>query len=215
VTADREQKKVRRWAARFGPIVIGMLARTWRVAAVNTRSIEALRDRSQPFIFAFWHAHMLPLVWQHREERVAVLISTHADGEIIARICDALGYRTIRGSTSRGGARALVEITRTLERGIEVAITPDGPRGPPRSIAPGVLYAAQRAKAPIVPIYVHASRAWHLATWDSFMIPKPFARLTIRYGEPLFVATGDGGPTLDEESERLGSAFNALASGGD
>ena len=109
-----------------------------------------------------------------------MLISTHADGEIIARICEALGYRTIRGSTSRGGARALVEITRTLERGIEVAITPDGPRGPPHSIAPGTLYAAQRSNAPIVPIYVHASRAWHLATWDSFMIPKPFARLTIR-----------------------------------
>lgn len=202
-----------RWAARLGPLVIAMLARTWRVATVNTRSFEALRDRSQPFVFAFWHAHMLPLVWQHREEKVAVLISTHDDGEMIARICEALGYRTIRGSTSRGGARALVEIARSLERGIEVAITPDGPRGPPRSIAPGVLYAARRAKAPIVPIYVHASRAWHLATWDSFMIPKPFARLTISYGEPLFVDTVDAAPMLAQETQRLGSALDALACG--
>jgi lysophospholipid acyltransferase (LPLAT)-like uncharacterized protein len=203
-----------RWGARFGPLVIGILARTWRVATVNTHSFDSLRQRSQPFIFALWHAHMLPLVWQHREEKVAVLISRHADGEIIARICEALGYRTIRGSTSRGGARALVEITRTLARGIEVAITPDGPRGPPHSIAPGTLYAAHRAKAPIVPVYVHASRAWHLATWDSFMIPKPFARLTIRYGDPIFVQAVQAGSTLDQETERLESALNLLASAG-
>ncbi len=215
MTSDRARRKLRRvrWAARVGPVVIGMLARTWRVSAMNTKAFEGLRHAAQPFVFAFWHAQILPLVWQHRDERVAVLISTHADGEIIARICEALGHRTIRGSTSRGGARALVEIARMLKHGTEVAITPDGPRGPPHSIAPGVLYAAHRANAPIVPIHVHASRAWHLATWDRFMIPKPFARLTIRYGDPLFVDGIEGGAALDREIQRLGSALHALASG--
>ncbi|MGH7710724.1 MAG: lysophospholipid acyltransferase family protein, partial [Gemmatimonadaceae bacterium] len=165
---DRERRKQRkiRWAARLGPVVIGMLARTWRIDALNQQSFRVRQRAGQPVIFAFWHATMLPLLWQHRHEGVAVLISAHSDGEIIARICEALGYRTIRGSTSRGGARALVELTRALEDGVAVAITPDGPRGPVHSVAPGIVYASQRTQVPIIPIGVRASRAWRLATWD-------------------------------------------------
>lgn len=211
---EREQKKQRRirWAARLGPVLVRTLARTWRVSAINQRGFQEHRRARQPVIFAFWHAHMLPLVWQHRDEGVAVLISQHADGEIIARICEALGYRTVRGSTSRGGARALVELDRQLEQGIDVAITPDGPRGPALSIAPGVVYAAQRANAPIIPIDVRASRAWRLRTWDRFMIPKPFARVTIRYGDPHEVPNAKGGHSLEREAERLGAVMHELAS---
>jgi lysophospholipid acyltransferase (LPLAT)-like uncharacterized protein len=153
------------------------------------------------------------LLWQHRNEGVAVLISTHADGEIIARICEAFGYRTIRGSTSRGGARALVEIARTLEGGVDVAITPDGPRGPVHTVAPGTLYAAQRAQAPVIAIGVHASRAWRLSTWDRFMIPKPFARITVKYG--AFIAPNERDDALMElEAERLASMLQQLGAGG-
>jgi len=214
VSDEREQKKERRirWAARLGPILVRTLARTWRISAINQRGFQERRRARQPVIFAFWHAQMLPLVWQHRDEGVAVLISQHADGEIIARICEALGYRTVRGSTSRGGVRALVEIDRQLEQGIDVAFTPDGPRGPARTIAPGVVYAAQRANAPIIPIDVRASRAWRLNTWDRFMIPKPFARVTIRYGDPHEVPSKEKGGNVDAETERLASTFEALAS---
>ncbi|MGQ0639415.1 MAG: lysophospholipid acyltransferase family protein [Gemmatimonadaceae bacterium] len=214
MSSDRQRRKERkvRWAARLGPAVIAMLARTWRIATVNTQSFETRREATRPVIFAFWHANMLPLLWQHRGQGAAVLISTHSDGEIIARICEALGYRTIRGSTSRGGARALVELVRALDSGIDVAITPVGPRGPAHSIAPGVVYTAQRADVPIIPTQVHASRAWRLKTWDRFMIPKPFARITIRYGDPLIVPTSAQGVTLEHESERLGAALHELAS---
>jgi lysophospholipid acyltransferase (LPLAT)-like uncharacterized protein len=194
--------------------LIRMLARSWRITAVNAQSFEGRRQAAQPVIFAFWHANILPLLWQHRGEGVAVLISMHADGEIIARICEALGYRTIRGSTSRGGARALVELVRALQSGTDVAITPDGPRGPVHTIAPGVVYTAQRAAAPIIPIQVHASRAWRLQTWDRFMIPKPFARITIRYGAAQVVANTGEGSTIQAESARLGSALHELAAAG-
>ncbi len=211
---DRERRRQRkiRWAARLGPAVVGLLARTWRIQAINQQSFQSRRIGAQPVIFAFWHANMLPLLWQHRDEGVAVLVSTHADGEIIARICEALGYRTIRGSTSRGGARALVEMTRVLEQGVEIAVTPDGPRGPAQTVAPGVVYAAQRAAVPIVPIAVQASRAWRLSTWDRFMIPKPFARITIRYGSLHPVPNVDSGATIEREAERLGAVLHELAS---
>lgn len=211
---DRERRRQRkiRWAGRLGPAVVGLLARTWRIRTINPQSFQSRRVGAQPVIFAFWHANMLPLLWQHRDEGVAVLISTHADGEIIARICEALGYRTIRGSTSRGGAKALVEMTRVLEQGLEVAITPDGPRGPAQTVAPGVVYAAQRANVPIVPIAVTASRAWHLSTWDRFMIPKPFARITINYGSLHQVPNVENGDAIEHEAERLGAIMHGLAS---
>ncbi|HJU75821.1 MAG TPA: DUF374 domain-containing protein, partial [Gemmatimonadaceae bacterium] len=118
--------------------------------------------------------------------------------------------KTIRGSTSRGGAKALVEIARTLGRGIEVAITPDGPRGPVHTIAPGVVYAARRANVPVIPIGVRASNAWRLNTWDRFMIPKPFARITIEYGDEFVARADEAGGDIDKDSERLGAAFRAL-----
>ncbi len=213
MTDERERKNQRRirWAARLGPVLVRTLARTWRVVAINQQAFQERRRARQPVIFAFWHAKILPLVWQHRDEGVAVLISQHSDGEIIARICEALGHRTVRGSTSRGGARALVEITRLLDQGIDVAFTPDGPRGPAHTIAPGVLYAAQRSDAAIIPIDVRASRAWRLNTWDRFVIPKPFARVTIRYGDPHLVPSAQQGNTIESETERLAATFAALA----
>lgn len=214
MSEERERRKQRRisWAARLGPMLVALIGRTWRFERINTEVFEQRRRARQPVIFAFWHANMLGLLWQHRREGIAVLISQHADGEIIARICEALGYRTVRGSTSRGGARALVEIRKVLEQGGEVAITPDGPRGPAHRIAPGVVYAAQRANVPIIPIDVRASRAWHLRTWDRFMIPKPFARITIRYGELHRVPNVDNGVAIEREAERLGSVLRELAS---
>jgi lysophospholipid acyltransferase (LPLAT)-like uncharacterized protein len=211
--ARRRERRIR-WAARLGPFVLATLARTWRLTVLNAESWRARRRAGQPVLFAFWHAQMLPLLWQHRNEQVAVLISTHSDGEIVARICEALGFRTIRGSSTRGGARALVEMTRALQQGIDVAVTPDGPRGPAETVAPGVVYVAQRAAVPVTTIAVQASRAWRLRTWDRFMIPKPFARITIRYGGPEPIAPLDTEAAVASEAERLGRHLQALGGAG-
>lgn len=193
VDEAQRRKEVRRarqvkWGVRVGLIVLRLLAATWRVRALNAESYQARRRAARPFVFAFWHGGMLPLLWRHRGEQAAVLISLHKDGEIIARICQSLGFRTVRGSTTRGGGRALLGLVRELEAGHEVAVTPDGPKGPRHHFAPGALVAAQRAKVPIVPIGVHCASAWHLKSWDRFMIPRPFARVTVVYGDPEFVA---------------------------
>lgn len=170
-----------------GGNVLRALSKTWRYRAINDQPVKDLRKAGTPILFALWHGQMLPLLWYHRNQGVAVVVSEHSDGEIIARILEWMGYRLIRGSTSRGADRALLGIVRTLKDGNDVAITPDGPRGPARQFAQGAIVAANRAKAPVVPALAHVDRAWILSSWDGFVIPKPFARITIAYGPPTYV----------------------------
>lgn len=165
-----------------GGAAIRALAATWRYRIVGGESLQRLRDDRTPFIFTLWHGEMLPLLWHHRNEGVAALVSEHNDGEIIARVIERIGYKLVRGSTSQGGGRALLGVVRALKEGDNVAITPDGPRGPRHKFAPGALIAANRADAPILPIVAHVDRFWQLSSWDGFIIPKPFARVTIGYG---------------------------------
>jgi lysophospholipid acyltransferase (LPLAT)-like uncharacterized protein len=178
--------------------MVRVLGRTWRVRVGNDGPWRRLREDGTAFIFVFWHGQMLPLLYVHRDEGVTVLISEHGDGEIIARVASSLGYRTLRGSTSRGAARALIEMTKAVERGAELAITPDGPRGPARSVAPGAVAVAQRTGAPIVPVGVSVRGGWHLKSWDRFVIPRPFSRIHVVYGDPFTVERVSAREAADE-----------------
>jgi lysophospholipid acyltransferase (LPLAT)-like uncharacterized protein len=202
------------WRSRLtlllGKGALGALARTWRFRVLNAESLRELRATRQPLIFSLWHGHLLPLLWFHKREGVSILISEHRDGEFIARTAQWLGYGLIRGSTTRGAERALLSLVRELEAGREVAITPDGPRGPARSFAPGALIAAQRSGAPILPVAASADRAWRLGSWDRFVIPKPFARITIAYGDPTTVDATSARAAANE-GPRFEALMNAAA----
>ena len=167
-------------------------------------------------LFTLWHGQMLPILWQHRDQGIAILISEHRDGEIIAQVAARFGCRSIRGSTTRGGSRALLALARELEEGRDAAITPDGPRGPAHSFAPGALVAAQRSGKPMLLIGVHAANAWRLRSWDGFMIPKPFSRVTVAYTGPVYVSAA--GPReaaeLAEEYQRRMNDTVRLAENG-
>jgi len=184
--AAARDRRVRR-AVGGGTALLQLLARTWRFRWANPELLGELRARRQPVIFACWHGELLPLLWSHRGQGISVLVSEHSDGEIIARIAQRIGFGAVRGSTSRGGGRALLSMVRVLGEGGDIAITPDGPRGPAHSYAPGALIAAQRAGVPILPAAVHVDRAWRLRSWDQFLIPRPFARITVAYGPPTLV----------------------------
>jgi len=175
----------------IGGAILRLLATTWRFDVRNEAAIRSLRKENRPFIFSLWHGQLLPLLWHHRHQGIAILVSEHRDGELVARVAQSLGYRLIRGSTSRGGERALLGLVRDLREGREVAVTPDGPRGPACRYAAGALIAAHRAGAPILPIAAHAAGALRLKSWDRFLIPKPFARVTVAYGNPVYVVAGD------------------------
>jgi len=204
VTVDRV-----RWIARVGTALIRLLAMTWRVRVENDAELRAARASGRRVIFTLWHGELLPLLWHHRGEGIAVVISEHRDGEIIAQIAERLGYATVRGSSSRGASRALIGLVRALESGLDVAVTPDGPRGPAHVFAPGAAIAAQRTGAPLALIRATASRAWRLKSWDRFLVPKPFAQVRVVYG-PLTFVEAPSPREATEQVPRLQAALDAI-----
>ncbi|MFI5250439.1 MAG: lysophospholipid acyltransferase family protein [Gemmatimonadales bacterium] len=174
-----------RVAVAAGTAVIRLLAATWRFRQLNYGPVGAFREQRRAAIYAFWHAQMLPFLALHRHENAAVLVSVHRDGERITHAAARFGFRAIRGSTSRGAAGALRRLVRALHDGLEVVVTPDGPRGPAEQFAAGTLIAAQQAGVPVVLMAAAAHRAWRLGSWDRFMIPKPWTRITVAYSEPM------------------------------
>ena len=193
-----------------GAAILRMLAATWRVRVTNPAIVDELRRRKQPFVHVLWHGQLLPLLWAHRDRGISVIISEHRDGELIARVARKLGCRTVRGSTSRGAARALLGACREIEAGHDLAITVDGPRGPAGTVAPGALVISQRTEAPLVPTAASASRAWRLKSWDRFMIPKPFARVIVTYGEPITVRA-DSARDAAGDADRVRLAMEAAS----
>ena len=149
-------------------------------------------------LYAFWHCMMLIPAYVGRKSKIQVLISQHSDGEYIARVIQRLGFGVIRGSTTRGGMRAVKALVDKIREGYSVAITPDGPRGPRFVVQPGSIYLGKKTQLPIIPTVVGLSSYWALPSWDKFRIPKPFSRALMLYGEPIHIP-----PNLsDEELER-------------
>jgi lysophospholipid acyltransferase (LPLAT)-like uncharacterized protein len=180
------------------------------VRVENDAELRAARASGQRVIFTLWHGELLPLLWHHRGEPIAVIVSEHRDGEIIARIAERFGYATIRGSSSRGASRALIGLMRALEAGYNGAVTADGPRGPAHVFAPGAAIAAQRTGAPIIPVRASASRAWRLRSWDRFLVPKPFAQVRVVYGATIPVRAATPRDAA-EQAPALGTLLDALA----
>ena len=203
-----DTRKVR-WSVRLGVWAIRALASTWRMQTANGEPLAEARRSGRRVIFALWHGELLPLLWHQRGENVAIVISEHRDGEIVAQIAESLGYSTVRGSSSTGGSRALIGLMREIDAGRDGAITPDGPRGPARGFAPGAAVAAQRTGALIAPIRAHASRAWRLKSWDRFLIPKPFARVLVSFG-PLTGVPASSPREAAEHAPRLQAILDAV-----
>lgn len=186
-----------RWAepiaAAVGPFALQALAATWRFRVRGGEHLRTLRQARRPFVFVLWHSRILPLLFHHRNEEIVLLISRHRDGQYLANLAERWGYRSVRGSTKRGGEVGLLGVVRALQGGAEVAITPDGPRGPAERVQPGAVAAAQHAGAALLPIGARPSSAWWLGSWDRMCIPKPFAGVEVVYGPPIEVASGKEG----------------------
>lgn len=179
-------------AAVAGPLV-SLLARSWRIESRGEERWRALAEAGKPHVFLLWHDALLPLLWKHRGRGVTIVVSEARDGEYLAAYARRIGYREARGSSSRGGVRALVGAVKALRAGGVAAFTPDGPRGPRRTFKGGVLLAAQKGQAAVVPLHAGADRAWRLHSWDRFLLPKPFARVRIAYGPVFEVGPGEAG----------------------
>jgi lysophospholipid acyltransferase (LPLAT)-like uncharacterized protein len=158
----------------------------WRVDGLH--HYDAIVAAGQQPIMAFWHGRILPATLFFRNRGIVVMISQNFDGEWITRVIERFGYDTARGSTSRGGSRALVQLRRELTAGKPVGFTLDGPRGPARVAQAGAIFLAGATGYPILPFHFEASSAWTLNSWDRTQIPKPFATVALTVGEPMRVA---------------------------
>jgi lysophospholipid acyltransferase (LPLAT)-like uncharacterized protein len=210
-----------RWiapAAWAGSIFIRSLRRTVRLRFHGEALVRSWEAADQRFLLAFWHRHLLLMRYAYRGRRMSVLVSRSKDGELIARVMRHLGIGTSRGSTSRGGSSGLREMLRAARSGSDLAITPDGPRGPLREVQPGVVLLAAAAGLPLVPVAIAARRAIQLASWDRMPVPLPGSRVEIVYGEPLRLPRT---ATVEEWAPRIRAALlgaearaEALAAGG-
>ncbi len=148
-------------------------------------------EKDRPVFIALYHGELLPLtLYGAFRPKLATLVSRHADGEIIARVLQRLGYHTVRGSTDegryKGGSRALREIISLVREGYNIALTVDGPKGPCCKVKEGIIYAAWFTKRPIYPVRI-GIKGFTLPTWDRFKVPLPFSELEIRLGNPIWV----------------------------
>jgi len=147
----------------------------------HARPAEDPPTSGRPLLYLFWHENLLLPAYTHSSAKIAVLVSQHRDGELIAQIVRMLRGLTIRGSTTRGGAAAMREMLRR-GRGRHLAITPDGPRGPRRVLQDGAIYLASRTGMAVVPVGCAYRDAWRMRSWDRFAIPKPGTRAVCRVG---------------------------------
>lgn len=191
----------------IGYLFIWFIGFTSRIQVVNNGIIEKLEKENKNFIYAFWHGRQLFLVYSHRFRKINILISQSQDGQLIANITRLFGFKSVRGSSTRGGMRALVELIHRAQKGNILAFTPDGPKGPYAQVQPGVLYVAQKTGLPIVPLTFSAKRKKKLSNWDKFIIPYPFNRIIVANGTPLFVQKDED---LQVKKKELELALNNL-----
>ena len=173
--------------AAVGPPLIAALGRTLRWQVEGYEHYDAIRRQGKQPIFAFWHGRILPATWFWRDRDIVVMTSENFDGEWIARIIRRFGYGVARGSTSRGGARALAQLRREMYAGKSAAFTLDGPRGPARMAQPGAVWLSALTGNPILPFHIEAARYWAANSWDRTQMPKPFSRVAVAIGEPVCV----------------------------
>ena len=189
--------------------LLAVLCRTYRWRVDGADHYHAITAAGQQPILALWHGRILPGLHYFRDRGVVVITSQNFDGEWIARILHKFGFGTARGSTSRGGARALVQLRRDLAAGRPAAFTVDGPRGPARTVQPGVVFLAGATGQPILPYHIEADRYWTLRSWDRTQIPKPFSRVALAIGEPIIVE-GTHDAVLERKVTEVGTALQLL-----
>ena len=196
VKKKKRRPKKRKWKRTLRNFVVGavgpVLLRIW-TWTLRIRYVDVKHQHNgMPWgrthgVYVFWHQRMLVFAALYRNSDVRILISQHGDGDMIARVVERLGFRPVRGSSTRGGTRAILEILRQKTEDFTIAITPDGPRGPRHVFQEGAIYLASRTGLPIYPVVVSFKRHAKLPTWDGFILPCPFTATVVRLGKPFEV----------------------------
>jgi lysophospholipid acyltransferase (LPLAT)-like uncharacterized protein len=208
---DSRRKRLEAAAiASIGHKAIAALGATLKWRTEGLEHLDAIRLQGRQPIMAFWHGRILPATYYFRGRGIVVITSENFDGEWTAGIIERFGYGTARGSTSRGGLKALLQLKRDTAEGKPAGFTLDGPRGPARVAQPGAVWLAKATGNPVLPFHLEASRHWTLGSWDRTQIPKPFSTVSIAMGEPFDVPSDASEGDLEAARTLLESRLVAL-----
>lgn len=202
-----------RWLIAFGFRLLQVWARTLRYQ-IDDRAALISNPVRENYIGSLWHNRLLLISYvlkrfaPHRPG--AGLISASRDGDLVADLTQRFGFDVVRGSSSRMGASAILEMSNVLASGRDLLITPDGPRGPAYELGPGIIFLAQKSGAPVLPINLEYSNCWRLKSWDRFILPRPFSKVRVIFGSPHRVGSTSTPEEFETERLRLQSAMMAL-----
>ena len=206
-------KKTKTWLVKkLTWLMIETIVLGSRVSVSGNEEINELRKKNLPLIFIFWHRHILLVIHQFKNTGARPLISLSSDGELVAAVAEEFAMKPIRGSSSKGGARAFLQMVRCVQKeNAQVLITADGPKGPARQVKDGTVQLALKTNAYVIPISWSGSRVKILEkSWDRFLIPLPFGRIHFAYGQPLQI-TGSGDPhSIHQAADMLAVKLNQL-----
>jgi|LSQX01.1.fsa_nt_gb lysophospholipid acyltransferase (LPLAT)-like uncharacterized protein len=185
----KNKRRMPKWLAFLAACLVKCWSLTYRVTIKDRYKLLEMK-RDWPFVGTIWHNRLLfisPLIPREVLKRCAVLISASRDGEYISTFIKFFGMKVVRGSSSRGGFRAFLDLRSSLRDGFTTVLTLDGPRGPKYEPHLGAVVLAQQTRCPLVPISVNAKRRWNLKSWDRMQIPYPFSKVEIVIGKPIHV----------------------------
>ena len=195
-------------------LLINAIIKTCTLEVKGAERVLPLLEGEKPVIYIFWHRHIFVNIYKFKNTGASPLISMSQDGELVAQVAEEFGMEPVRGSSSRGGARAFLEMVNAIRgktANREILITADGPKGPARQLKDGAVVLAQKTGAVLVPIAWHASRVKVFEkSWDQFMIPKPFGKILFQYGEPVTIPRRIGKEEICNEREKLEHRLNDL-----
>jgi lysophospholipid acyltransferase (LPLAT)-like uncharacterized protein len=198
-----------------GAAVIRMLAWTWRIQVRGREHVESARRIHPRIVFAFWHGRLLPLIRVHRGENARVLASEHEDGELLGRTIRYFGFGHVRGSSTRGGTKAILALAEASDAGYDVGVTVDGPRGPRFEVKPGVVEVAKLTGCAMIPVTTSSRRHRVFGSWDAFELPAPFTRVMVTYGPPVAVPRDADRDLMEEKRRELEASLRAITDASD
>ena len=194
--------------------LITLLGRSWRFEVLAEEGVTPAFHGFDPSreIYCFWHQCVFACAWYYRSTHATILISQSFDGELITRTLELFGYRTVRGSSSRGGGEGLLALRRVLDENTPAIFTADGPRGPIYRAKLGPIKLAQMTGAPIGSFHLQPEKAWTMRSWDRFQIPKPFTRIAVSWGHWTIVPEDASSDELEAKRQQLDIALERARS---
>jgi lysophospholipid acyltransferase (LPLAT)-like uncharacterized protein len=183
------------------------------VTVIGKDSLERAMSSGKPLVLITWHGRMMVPVWHMRRRGIVAMISRHSDGEMVSRLVERIGYRTVRGSSTRGGTQATLELLEEIRHGGVAAMICDGPKGPLYQMKPGAPFLARESRATVISATFAARPAWIFHSWDRFQVPKPFSRVYLLWGEPIPPASD--GADVESLRKQLEANLNQLTTRAD